>query len=259
MPFYSSTIPALSAASRKTILRSVISTFVGIAILRVAFVSFFSIPSPSMQPSLLVGDYVIVWTCGTTWHNVCTYVSTKLSGLNDNSSVRFSRNDIIVFRSPIAARFGFGGSDLLVKRIAGVPGDTVYVDSEFPFGGDHRVPTRGDKIDLTPRSAFEWKTLIEGEGHKVSVHHGIVYIDSNTASSYTIENNYYFVVGDNSKNSYDSRYWGYVSEASIIGQPSIVYWSVSSKEDEAPSSLATSDSLQQSASIRWSRIFHRIQ
>lgn len=89
------------------------------------------------------------------------------------------------------------------------------------------VPKKGDVIPLTVQNVRQWSTLIDREHEKrvVSVSGNQVLIDGKPVSSYTIQKNYYFMMGDNRDNSLDSRFWGFVPRDKVIGQALIIYWS----------------------------------
>lgn len=152
-----------------------------------------------------------------------------------------------------------------IKRCIGLPGDTILIrdtqvfvngmeisnppharlESEmsrlhssrdlplYPPGSGFRrnfygplvVPKKGDVIQIDVMNIRKWKHLLEQEGHEVSVQNSNVLLDGERIDSYTIQKNYYFVLGDNRPNSLDSRYWGFVPEENIIGEALFVYWS----------------------------------
>ncbi len=91
--------------------------------------------------------------------------------------------------------------------------------------GPERVPRKGDVVALTADQLERWKTFIEREGHSVAERGSEILIDGTTATSYTVERNYLFGMGDFRDNSADSRFWGYIPEENIVGTPMIVYWS----------------------------------
>jgi signal peptidase I len=92
--------------------------------------------------------------------------------------------------------------------------------------GPEIVPKRGDVIPLTPESISEWEIFIAREGHAVQRDmRGRILIDGAPATSYTVQHDYIFGLGDNRDNSLDCRFWGYIPEANIVGTPMIVYWS----------------------------------
>ncbi|MBI5646105.1 MAG: signal peptidase I [Ignavibacteriae bacterium] len=109
-----------------------------------------------------------------------------------------------------------------------------FVDGDiFPVGkpwnrdnyGPIVVPGEGDVIQLTPENIGEWNTFIRREGHEVSVSGGMITIDGKPATSYTVERDYVFGMGDNRDDSLDSRFWGFIPKEHVIGTPMIVYMS----------------------------------
>jgi len=87
------------------------------------------------------------------------------------------------------------------------------------------IPKKGDVIGLTSEDVTRWDTFIRREGHRIDLRGGRILIDGAERTSYTVERNYVFGMGDNRDNSLDSRYWGFIPEESVIGTPLIVYWS----------------------------------
>jgi signal peptidase I len=81
------------------------------------------------------------------------------------------------------------------------------------------------------------------EGHAVERRGKEVYIDGELATTYTFEQDYYFMMGDNRHGSLDSRFWGFVPEDHIVGKASYIWFSV----DPAK------------GGVRWNRIFSSIK
>lgn len=111
------------------------------------------------------------------------------------------------------------------------------------------IPKEGDKIVVNASNYEQWKIFIEREGHQVRLDGENVVVDGNALPNgeYTVEKNYYFMMGDNRNNSFDSRFWGFVSDDDIVGEALIIYWSW---DANIPFSKL-GDLL---ASIRWDRI-----
>ena len=111
------------------------------------------------------------------------------------------------------------------------------------------VPFEGMEIELTMENIDEWRLFIEREGHSVRfTAEGSVQVDGTGNNVYTVENDYYYMLGDNRDDSEDSRYWGFVPEQNVVGKAMFIYWSWDSRIPfTSPFSLFDS--------IRWSRIF----
>ncbi|MCX7875778.1 MAG: signal peptidase I [Melioribacteraceae bacterium] len=89
------------------------------------------------------------------------------------------------------------------------------------------VPKKGDVVNLTPENIEEWRTLIDREfGERVvTVEGDQVLINGKPTDKYTIQKDYFFMMGDNRDDSADSRFWGFVPRDKVVGQAFMVYWS----------------------------------
>lgn len=99
-----------------------------------------------------------------------------------------------------------------------------------PFNEDNYgpivIPKKGMTITLTPKNFQRWNIFIQREGHKPALEaNGTILIDGKPTTTYTVERNYLFGMGDNRDNSLDSRYWGFIPEENVVGTPMFVYWS----------------------------------
>jgi signal peptidase I len=200
------------------------------------------IPSLSMEQTLLEGDYLLV--------NKFIYSARPGSGVAGTAGFEVTpfrtveRGDVIVFRFPGGRETGaVEPGQLFVKRCVAVGGDEFILrggevkslhesSSNDPnvlsaAGGHILVPKRGDTIVLDAAVFPGWKSLIEGEGHTALLgDDGKVLIDGRESKEYSVERNYLFVLGDNRNHSYDSREWGFLPEANVVGKAMVVYWSV---------------------------------
>jgi signal peptidase I len=197
------------------------------------------------------------------------------------------RGDVLVFESPVWRESPGAEMVNYVKRCIGIPGDTVqivnrevfvnslpfpepfqkasqkitpyppgYVDPRIyppgaPFNGDNYgplvVPRSGQVIGLSTGNVDTWRELIEREGYGVAIREENVLIDGIPVRSYEVKYDYYFVMGDNRRNSLDSRYWGLVPGHLLIGKAFMIYWSWAESSD-------TGSISGQPSAIRWNRI-----
>ena len=166
---------------------------IGIALLLALFVrSFvveaFTIPSGSMEPTLLVGDYLLA--------NRLSYV-VKIP-FTDTVLVRLGeprRGDVVIFRYPVDPSKDF------VKRIIGRQGDTIEVRNKTVYVNG----TRTDDGHAHFRPGYHW----EGDNF----------------GPVTVPRDSYFVMGDNRDNSSDSRVWGFVRTEDLVGKAEVIYFS----------------------------------
>ena len=89
------------------------------------------------------------------------------------------------------------------------------------------VPKKGMKVELNPKNILQWQNAINTDYEKkvISVEGTVINLNNKAIREYVFEKDYYFVLGDNRKNSIDSRYFGYIPEEWIIGKAFMIYWS----------------------------------
>jgi signal peptidase I len=183
----------------------------------------FRIPSGSLEPTLLKGDFILV--------NKFDYgvrlpvIHTKLFGDGEPK-----RGDIMVFRWPPNPSFDF------IKRVIGIPGDKIsYVNKELTVNGQAVPQEYLQNTEATDEVGGKWQATEKQEDLLGIKHH--IFIDSSKTSrdfkDVVVPPGMYFVMGDNRDDSADSRYWGFVPEANIVGKAVLVWMSWNS-EDSRP-------------------------
>ncbi|MGA9509920.1 MAG: signal peptidase I [Candidatus Sulfotelmatobacter sp.] len=206
-------------------LQSLLGTVV-IAVFVITFiVQAFQIPSPSMENTLLVGDYLLV--------NKFCYGG---GGIGDVLMPyrHVQRGDIVVFHYPVNPAQHF------VKRVVGVPGDRIRLINKRVFvnGLPQKEPYAQFSRSANDlfRDNFPRLDVAAGETPEWWVQLGKLVEDGQLI----VPQGHYFVMGDNRDDSYDSRYWGFVPQANIIGRPLLIYWSVKETDSEvtAPVTVA---------------------
>jgi signal peptidase I len=181
----------------------------------------FSIPSRSMSPTLLVGDYVFTSKFAYGYSRYSVPLSPPLFSGRIFGSVP-ARGDVIVFRHH--------DSDY-IKRVAGLPGDLIQMKEGELYINDmkvqrERMPDLAGDFCGGPETAKRWReTLSNGAGYD-TLDCGNVSEYDNTGV-YTVPAGHLFVLGDNRGNSTDSRVlsFGYVPIENVIGRVSMIFFS----------------------------------
>jgi len=192
------------------------------------FLRAYVIPSSSMEGSLKAGDHVLV------------------NQLGRNAVIQ--RGDLIIFRYPEDRSITF------VKRVIGLPGDRIRLAGKQvirngrrlvePYA-EHRLPGIDPYRDNFPAAAPE---AVTPHGHDMLAHAVI-------GGELVVPAGSLFVLGDNRDNSFDSRHWGLVARADVIGKPLLVYWSF----EAAPNPQGWLDVARHFFTrTRWDRTLHRL-
>lgn len=167
----------------------------------------FHVPSGSLEPTILPGDFVL--TNQYIYGLRLPAINTKVISIEEPK-----RGDIMVFRWPVNPNVD------LIKRVIGLPGDhVVYRNKQLIINGVPVALTEvGPAVDYEPGGNIP---VIEYEEDLLGVKHKII-INPNSPGTGDIDvmvpKGYYFMMGDNRDNSDDSRTWGPTPESSIIGK-----------------------------------------
>jgi signal peptidase I len=128
--------------------------------------------------------------------------------------VKPHRGDVFVFRTdhiPGIREDPVAGSPFYIKRLAGLPSDRLRIDPPFLYINGNKAEGYGFERVMSTKAPYRGYAL----GHE--------YL-SKPDQTYTVPRNGYFALGDNSYNSYDSRYWGPVPDENLVGRGLFVYW-----------------------------------
>jgi signal peptidase I len=211
--------PLGKAARERTSLREYAESLLVTIVLALFGTTFiiqaFKIPSKSMEPTLLVGDHLLVNKFvfggrGAWYEKVLPYRPIH-------------RGDIIVFKFP------FDDHPHYVKRVIGLPGDHVKIVRQQVFVNGQRVnepyvvhdPMADDPFgdDFPPQDRY----FLQGRLRPEWAAQILNYVQN---GELVVPPDHYFAMGDNRDNSEDSRYWGFVNRDAIMGRPILIYWSV---------------------------------
>lgn len=227
--------------------KSLAGTVAIFLLLRTFLIEAYRIPSGSMIPALLIGDWLFVNKLRYGPH--IPFTSVNLPGYANPR-----RGEVVVFESPYQADEAERGNDptpTLVKRLVGMPGDTIYMREAVLYvdgiaqkiGYTSPEQTKGDGTMVDP--LFEWQHQFElkksrfGDAPAQPTH--------DNWGPIVIPAERFFMMGDNRYDSKDGRYWGLVPRKNVRGRPMFVYYSyVPSNESDRPVSFITD--------IRWGRL-----
>ncbi len=231
--------------------------------LKLTVIEAYQIPTGSMEKTVLIGDFILgkKFTFGTrtpSWIGIpFTDIGFdipyfRLPGFRSPES-----GDILIFKYPENTRLNY------IKRCIGGPGQTVeiidgqaVVDGQefenpefsqftddvlqkdyresgiFPPTAGNRdnygpiyVPAEGDTLFYGQTNPYIIKNVVELAGHEFKIRFNKMMIDNKEQDYYVVEQDHYFMMGDNRHNSFDSRYWGFVPFDYVLGNPLITYLS----------------------------------
>lgn len=198
--------------------RSLLPIFIIVLILRSFLVEPFRIPSGSMMPTLLVGDFILV--------NKFTYgirlpvLNTKIIPISEPK-----RGDVVVFRYPENPTIPY------IKRVIGLPGDHIvyHNGTKVVYINGEPIPQKligsyqgvGEGSGMT--GADEKIENLPGVDHSILMYSNRVFNVDAPYMDIKVPPGHYFVLGDNRDNSRDSRFWGTVPEENLIGKAFLIW------------------------------------
>lgn len=192
--------------------RSFFPVFLVVLILRSFIVEPFRIPSASMMPTLLIGDFILV--------NKYEYgirlpvIDTKIVDIGEPEC-----GDVVVFRYPKDPDTPY------IKRIVGLPGDhIVYSDKQLYINGKLMTQETLGRYHTDGAGAEMNGTILRienlcGEEHRILVDTQVPGFKVDTV----VPPGHYFAMGDNRDHSSDSRYWGFVPEQNLVGEAFFIW------------------------------------
>lgn len=226
-------------------------------LLRIFLVEAYRIPSGSMIPSMQVGDWLFVNKLAYGPH-------LPFTDINLPGYATPKRYEIAVFVSPPQEDQPWDPTPILVKRIIGLPGDTLYMrDAKlFVNGIEQRQGYGAQSVARDPNQVdplFDWQKAVALKGSRFGPAPDQPTHDN--WGPFVVPSEHYFMMGDNRYCSKDSRYWRFVPRKNLRGRPMFVYYSYRPGDAlDAVCSPDVSDRvLPFITDIRWGRIGHWIK
>ena len=232
--------------------KSIVGALAIFLILRAFLIEAYRIPSGSMIPTLLVGDWLFVNKAIFGAH--VPFTNSSLPAFREPR-----RGDVVVFVSPYQADEAERGLDptpTLVKRLVGTPGDTLFMRKGVLYvNGIAQRQGYGASAQVSPEMAnsvdqlFDWQKKVGLRSSRFGA--APVQPNHDNWGPLVVPPRRLFRMGDSRYNSKDSRYWGFVPRENVRGKPLFVYYSYNADDSDRPLPMITD--------IRWSRIGHWIK
>ncbi|HHX8491242.1 signal peptidase I [Vibrio antiquarius] len=185
----------------------------------------FQIPSGSMMPTLLVGDFILVEKYAYGLKDPVWRTQLVETGKPE-------RGDIVVFKYPPQPSVDY------IKRVVGLPGDIVRYSSDKQLCVQNQGESACKPVKLSNVEESQFSSngipMIQLDEKLGNVEHNILvnplvrnrveqYFPRSGTTEWVVPQGQYFVMGDNRDNSADSRYWGFVPEANLVGK-AVAIW-----------------------------------
>lgn len=229
-------VPGKKPSKRKRVKEEIISlAWIVLVVLciRAFIIEPYKIPSASMVPTLLEGDHIFVT-------KYAYFVGIPFTKIKLVPTGKPKRGDIAVFLFPADESVNF------VKRIIGMPGDSIEVKNRTVYVNDYplvsteipqeEVMAESREKDRNPFQRLYWETFPQTEpfspnntnfdGHYILIDEANPNPLNQFFEKTVVPEKHYFVMGDNRDKSLDSRSWGFVPQENLKGRASIIWWSI---------------------------------
>jgi len=233
-----------------------------VIILRSFFAEPFKIPSDSMVPTLLDGDFIIVNKF--SYGFVLPVINKQIINVGTPN-----RGDVAVFRYPLVPTTNF------IKRVIGLPGDRIeYRDKKLKI-----IAANGKEVVITYNVAKHYIDTGSAQNYvgaalyneKIGSHsHRVITVNArhffnclDDKQQFVVPKGHYFVMGDNRDNSHDSRFWCSVPEENLVGRAVVTWFNVDPIKFNNSFTLFRIGDFSFKPAIwqyvRWSRMFNSIE
>ncbi|MFM2282283.1 MAG: signal peptidase [Pseudomonadota bacterium] len=206
-----------------------VQAFLLAAVIRTVLLQPFTIPSGSMIPTLLVGDYLLVnkFAYGYSRYSLPLYNPEWFKGRLFGSEPE--RGDVVVFRLPSDTSTDY------IKRLIGLPGDKVQMIDGVLHVNGKAVPKvaegtyNSDDSETSGRDVPVYRETLDN-GVSYDTLDLNPFSDGDNTQEFVVPPKHYFFMGDNRDNSLDSRFTvGYVPEENLVGRATFIIFSIGNK------------------------------
>ncbi len=194
---------------------------ISILAFRFSVVEPYRVPTGSMIPTLMIGDYIFVNKMAYGFR----FPFTTFCPFGRSIP---KRGDVVVFKFPLDNQINY------VKRIIGVPGDKIAITGESVIRNG-KVVTTAPYTGKYSEEGYHYRS--EGlRNYSVRYDPDMPY--RTDFQEITLKENTYFVLGDNRDYSYDSRFWGTVKRDNILGRVELIWFSAKYSEEQKEYQIA---------------------